>query len=43
MIDEACGLAGNTVMVGEGPEDDFRALFVGAYCRGQRHEDLERE
>ena len=43
LIDEACGLAGNTVMVGEGPEDDVRALFVGAYCRGQRHEDVERE
>ena len=43
LIDEACGLAGNTVMVGEGPEDDVRALFVGAYCRGRRHEDLERK
>ena len=43
LIDEACGMAGNTVMVGEGPKDDVRALFVGAYCRGQRYQDLERE
>ena len=43
LIDEACGLAGNALMVGEGPKDDIRALFVGIYFRGQRHEDLERE
>ena len=30
-------------MVGEGPKDDIRARFVGAYYRGQRREDLERE
>ena len=34
LIDEACGVTGNTIMVGEGPKDDLRALFVGAYCRG---------
>ena len=43
LIDEACGLTGNGIMVGEGPKDDIRALFVGLYYRGQRHEDLERE
>ena len=43
LIDEACGLTGNGLMVGEGPTDDVRALFVGLYFRGQRREDLERE
>ena len=43
LIDEACGLTGNGLMVGEGPKDDVRALFVGLYYRGQRREDLERE
>ena len=43
LIDEACGLTGNGLMVGEGPKDDVRGLFVGLYYRGQRREDLERE
>ena len=43
LIDEACGLTGNGLMVGEGPPDDVRALFLGLYSRGQRREDLERE
>ena len=43
LIDEACGIAGNSLMVGEGPPDDIRALFVGLYYRGQRRTDLERE
>ena len=43
LIDEACGLTGNDLMVGEGPQDDVRVLFVGAYCRGQRREDQERD
>ena len=43
LIDEACGITGNDLMVGEGPKDDVRARFVGVYCRGQRREDLERE
>ena len=43
LIDEACGLTGNGLMVGEGPKDDVRALFVGLYSRGQRREDQERE
>ena len=42
-IDEACGLTGNSLLVGEGPKDDVRVLFVGGYWRGQRREDLERE
>ena len=43
LIDEACGLTGNSLLVGEGPRDDVRVLIVGAYRRGQRREDLERE
>ena len=43
LIDEACGITGNALLVGEGPPDDLRVLFVGLYYRGQRREDLERE
>ena len=40
---DACGVTGNALLVGEGPEDDIRVLFVGLYYRGQRRLDLERE
>ena len=43
LIDEACGVVGNAILVGEGPPDDIRVLPVGLYYRGQRREDLERE
>ncbi len=43
LIDEACGITGNTLLVSEGPKNDIRVLFVGLYYRGQRREDLERE
>ena len=43
LIDETCGLTGNDLIVREGPRDDVRVLFVGAYCRGQRREDQERD
>ncbi len=43
LVDEACGLKGNGLMVAEGPRDDMRATCVGAYYRGQRRPDLERE
>ena len=43
LIDEACDLTGNALMVGEGPQDDIRVTFVGLYYRGQRRHDLERE
>ena len=43
LIDEACGLTGNTLLVGEGPKDDIRVQFLGLYYRGQRCHDLERE
>ena len=43
LIDEACGMVGNALLVGEGPKDDVRVLFVGIYLRGQRRVDVERE
>ena len=43
LIDAACGSTGNGLMVGEGPKNDIRGLFVGLYYRGHRREDLERE
>ena len=43
LIDEACGMQGNALLVGEGPKDDVRALFFGLYYRGERREDWERE
>ena len=43
LIDEACGIEGNDLLVAEGPRDDVRVLFIGLYRRGQRREDLERE
>ncbi len=43
LIDEACGMQGNALLVGEGPKDDVRALFLGLYYRGERRQDWERE
>ena len=34
LIDETCGLTGNDLTVREGPQDDVRILFVGAYAAG---------
>ena len=42
-IDEACGIKGNALMVGDARGTTSRATFVGLYSRGQRREDLERE
>ena len=43
LIDEACGLQGNAVMIGEGTKESEGISFVGLYYRGERREDLERE
>lgn len=43
LIDEACGVTGQSLMVGEGGTDDRKALYVGIYHRGKRREELERE
>ena len=34
LIDEACGLTGNAVLIGEGPKEDMRVLTVGFYSPG---------
>ena len=43
LIDDACGIHGNSLLIGEGPRDNVRALFVGLYFRGERNEEVERE
>ena len=43
LIDEACGMQGNGLLVSEGPPDAARVLFFGLYYRGQRRVDWERE
>ena len=43
LIDEACDITGNGLVIGEGPKDAIQAHFVGFYYRGERREDLERE
>ena len=43
LIDEACGIQGNALLVSEGRQDAMRVLFFGLYYRGQRREDWERE
>ncbi len=43
LIDEACGIQGNALLVGEGPKDAIQDHFVGLCYRGQRRADWERE
>ncbi len=43
LIDEACGLHGNALLVGQGPKEAVRVFCAGFYYRGQRREDRERE
>ena len=43
LIDEACGITGHVLLVGEGPPDDIRPLFVGLYWRGSAGKIFERE
>ena len=40
-VDEALGAMGNTMVVGEGPEDDVRVLFAASYSHGQRRHEVE--
>lgn len=42
LIDEACGIEGSGLLVGEGLKDDVRVTSPGFYGRGQRRTDLER-
>ena len=43
LIDEAVGIKGNTLLVGQGPKDNVRVVFAGKYRRGQRIPELERD
>ena len=43
LIDEACGLQGNALVVVEGLPDDVRLVSAGLYYRGERRADLEHE
>ena len=43
LIDEACGSQGNSLLVGQGPEDDVRVSSAGLYLRGERREELQLE
>ena len=43
MIDEACGLTGNGLLVRGGPAEVGRVLFVGTYCRGEYRREQERD
>ena len=43
LIDEACGVTGNALMVGEGSKHDNAVRFVGLYYHGHRRADWERE
>ena len=43
LIDEACGAAGNALMVGEGSGDDERVMFGQFLYRGESRPDLARE
>ena len=43
LIDDACGMQGNALLIGDGPPDAVRVFCAGFYYRGQRRPDLERE
>lgn len=43
LIDEACGMTGNGLIVGEGFEEAVRIFFAGFYFRGERRQDMEHE
>ena len=42
-IDEACGIQGNALLFGRGPQAYDRVTCAGFYYRGHRREDLMRE
>ena len=43
LMDEACGIQGNSLLVGTGSQDDLEAFTTGMYYRGQRDTDVERD
>ena len=42
LIDEACGVQGNGLLIGAGPREHIQTSFVGLYYRGERRTDFER-
>ena len=42
LIDDACGMTGNELVIAQGSGDDARVLFARFYQRGERRQDLER-
>ena len=42
LIDDACGMTGNDLAVGEGFGADVKVFYAGIYRRGERRQDLER-
>ncbi|MCY4562895.1 MAG: hypothetical protein OXE40_00265, partial [Gammaproteobacteria bacterium] len=42
LIDDACGMTGNELVIVQGSGDDARVLFARFYQRGERCRDLER-
>ena len=43
LLDEACGVVGNSLYVGEGFGREATINFAGIYSRGQRFEEFERQ
>ena len=43
LIDEACGMTGNGLIVGEGSDDAVKVFFARFYYRGERRPDMEHE
>ena len=43
LIDDACGMSGNGLIVGEGFDEAVKVFFARFYFRGQRRQDLEHE
>ena len=43
LIDDACGMVGNALLIRHGSQDDSPVSLVGFYYRGERRENWERE
>ena len=43
LIDDACGMSGSALIVGEGDGDDVRIWFARTYAHGQRRQDFEHQ
>ena len=43
LIGEACGSQGSSLLIGQGPVDNFRVSSAGYYLRGERRDDIHLE